>query len=138
MGCGCNKGQTNMQNEVKASITEQVASVTKAVAAVITGNATPCPENIIEERLKICAECDNIARLNQLPKGAAVAIGDRCGECGCYLKGSRVTNLFKINFSKVAFIGKDFVCPLEKWGYEFGKFDDENEKDLSNESEETN
>ena len=123
---------------IKSSLTQQIQTVTKAAVSVLTGKAQSAPPEIRKKRLEICAECDKIKRKNNLPKGADVAIGDYCDICGCYLKGSKLTDWLKTDFCKVCFIGKDFVCPLKKWGYEFGKFDEENEKDLQNESEETN
>ena len=125
-------------NQNKPKFVQKVTNAGKAAISVLTGKAQIAPPEIRKNRLEICAECDKIKRKNNLPKGADVAIGDYCDICGCYLKGSKLTDWLKTDFCKVCFIGVNFQCPLKKWGEELGKFDEENEKDLQNESEETN
>ena len=115
----------------KKRFLQKVASATKAAAAVLNGTAFAVDEKIKNQRLKICAECEHIKRLNALPKGASVAIGDTCSLCGCYLKGNRVTSILSFDFCKVCYGGThEFVCPLTdesgkptpKWGFEYGEF----------------
>ena len=118
-------------NQNKPKFVQKVKTATKAAVAVLNGSAFAVDEKIKNQRLKICAECEHIKRLNALPKGAPVAIGDTCSLCGCYLKGNRVTSLLSIDFCKVCYGGTaEFVCPLQdddgnptpKWGFEYGEF----------------
>ena len=112
-------------NGNKPNFVQKVKNASQAAISVLTGKAQIAPPEIRKQRLEICAECDKIKRKNNLPKGADVAIGDYCEICGCYIKGSKLTDWLKTDFCKVCFIGKDFQCPLKKWGEELGKFDDE-------------
>lgn len=130
--CTGGKQFNNQGQIVEKTITQKISSATAAAAAVITGKAITCPDDIKRQRLKICAECEHIKRLNALPKGAPVAIGDTCSLCGCYLKGNRVTSLLSLDFCKTCYAGTpEFVCPLTdengkptpKWGFEFGEFE---------------
>ena len=134
MGCGCNK-KSGAEMENKTFI-QKIESATKAAVAVLNGTAFVVDEKVKNQRLKICADCEHIKRLNALPKGASVAIGDTCSLCGCYLKGNRVTSLLRLNFCKVCYSGTaEFVCPLidengnptPKWGFEYGEFSLENQ-----------
>lgn len=120
----------------KPRFMQKVKTATKAAVAVLNGTAFAVDEKIKNQRLKICAECEHIKRLNALPKGASVAIGDTCSLCGCYLKGNRVTSILDLNFCKVCYAGTpEFVCPLKdddgkptpKWGFEYGEFSLENQ-----------
>lgn len=134
-------------NQSKPRFMQKVKTATKAAVAVLNGTAFAVDEKIKNQRLKICSECEHIKRLNALPKGASVAIGDICGLCGCYLKGNRVTSLLSLDFCKVCYGGTpEFVCPLQdekgnhtpKWGFEYGEFPLENQatdtvEELSNE-----
>lgn len=129
MGCGCNK---KSGAKMEKTFIQKVASATKAATAVLNGTAFAVDDKIKNQRLKICADCEHIKRLNALPKGASVAIGDTCSLCGCYLKGNRVTSLLSLDFCKVCYAGTpEFVCPLQdengnhtpKWGFEFGEFE---------------
>ena len=129
MGCGCNK---KSGAKMEKTLIQKLASAGKAAAAVLNGTAFPVDDKVKNQRLKICADCEHIKRLNALPKGAAVAIGDTCSLCGCYLKGNRVTSLLDLNFCKVCYAGTpEFVCPLQdengnptpKWGFEYGEFE---------------
>lgn len=134
MGCGCNKKSgAKMKNK---TFIQKVASAGKAAVAVLNGTAFAVDEKIKNQRLKICSECEHIKRLNALPKGASVAIGDACSLCGCYIKGNRVTSLLSLDFCKVCYAGTpEFVCPLQdengnpkpKWGFEYGEFSLENQ-----------
>ena len=134
-------------NQNKPKFVQKVKTATKAAVAVLNGTAFAVDEKIKNQRLKICSECEHIQRLNALPNGASVAIGDTCWICGCYLKGNRVTSLLSLDFCKVCYGGTpEFVCPLTdddgnptpKWGFEFGEFSLENQaaENIENLSEE--
>lgn len=131
----------------KPAVMQKVKTATKAAVAVLNGTAFAVDDKVKNQRLKICADCDYIQRLNALPKGAAVAIGDTCSLCGCYLKGNRVTSLLSLEFCKVCYGGTpEFVCPLTdengnptpKWGFEYGEFSLKNQaaENVENLSEE--
>lgn len=115
-------------NQSKPRFVQKVQTATKAAVAVLNGTAFAVDEKIKNQRLKICSDCEHIKRLNALPKGASVAIGDTCSLCGCYLKGNRVTSILSLDFCKTCYAGTfEFVCPEQKWGFEFGEFSLENQ-----------
>ena len=102
----------------KSNTVEKVVGFTKAAVSVLNGSSYLAPTDIKKQRLLICANCDEIKRVHNLPKGADIAIGDKCGICGCYLKGNSVFNMFSVEFCKTCYIGEEFACPLKKWGFE--------------------
>lgn len=123
-------------NQNKTKFVQKVKTATKAAVAVLNGTAFAVDEKIKNQRLKICSDCEHIKRLNALPKGAPVSIGDVCDICECWLKGNRVTNLINLDFCKTCYAGTpEFVCPLTdengnptpKWGFEYGEFSLENQ-----------
>lgn len=94
----CNKKQ-QMKNAFF-----QVKNAINAGVEVLTGEAVAVDEKIYTARLKVCSNCDSLARYHKhLPKGADVSKLDRCSECGCFVK------------AKARFAGENFKCPKSFW-----------------------
>ena len=76
MGCNCNEKKGNFS--AKASVISTSRIVTSAVKSFVLENYDPMvSEEIREQRLKICENCENYTLTLNKP---------RCSICGCFLR----------------------------------------------------
>lgn len=119
----CQKNKKRFSQQFVEKLEKKVNEIktfSQAVKSVKSGEAYIAPPEIRENRLKICSKCEEIKRAdNSKKQGDNVEIGDHCGICGCFLRGSKIINAFLPDFCKTCYIGDNFKCPKEKWGDEY-------------------
>ena len=97
------KPMQDTQTTQPYTTTQKIKSFGNAMVELITGKTQAAEDDIIKHNLGVCANCDDLKRFNELPKGADLGLFDSCGICGCYIK------------QKVKRLGKNWTCPAGKW-----------------------
>lgn len=110
MGCNCGSSEWHIPDNVKKQIVQQdeqpvpanFEDVTLHKSEVEDANKSTEYASTYEQRLDLCASCDDLNRYHtSLPKGADISKLDRCSICGCFVKFKAMIGIFH--------------CPVKKW-----------------------
>ena len=114
--CGCNEKHENQQQRLPP-LWKQARNFIEAKIVQAMGFVRECDKEQVKERLSSCANCEKLVRINKLPLGADVSIGDRCGSCGCPV------------LDKAVMVGhRSWSCPDGRWDLIDKKYESQNEK----------
>lgn len=97
MGCSACEQRRSAMEQAK----HLAQSVAQSAVKGISGEQVLASKEQQKERLQICENCDKVMRFHDLPVGSSITLKDRCGKCGCFIRG-------KVTLAVES-------CPLGKW-----------------------